>query len=53
MWQQLTYSLTRSTTPLLLRGVQHLFTLFTVINYKSKTFYEQFILKKLEFGKLL
>jgi hypothetical protein len=52
MWSQLTYSLCRSTPHLLFKAIQSLFCVFTTISYLNKNFYEQFILKKLDFEKI-
>ena len=53
MWSQLTYCLCRATPSLLFKATQHLFCVFTTISYLNKNFYEQFILKKLDFEKII
>lgn len=53
MWQQLIYCLCRARPTLLFKATQNLFCIFTVISYLNKNFYEQFILKKLDFQKLV
>lgn len=53
MWSQLTYSLCRASTPLIFKATQNLFCVFTTINFLNKSFYEQFILKKLDFEKII
>ena len=52
MWSQLAYSLCRSTPQLMFKAIQSLFCVFTAISYLNKNFYEQFILKKLDFEKI-
>lgn len=37
----------------MLKATQSLFCVFTAISYLSKSFYEQFVLKKLDFEKIL
>jgi len=53
MWSQLTYSLCRASTPLLFKATQNLFCVFTTISFLNKSFHEQFILKKLDFEKII
>lgn len=49
----MTYSLCRSTPALLFKATSSLLCVFTTISYLNKNFYEQFILKKLDFEKIL
>ena len=53
MWTQLTYSLCRASTPLMFKATQSLFCVFTTISFLNKSFYEQFVLKRLDFEKIL
>lgn len=53
MWCQLIYCLCRARPVLLIKATQNLFCIFTTISYLNKNFYEQFILKKLDFSKLI
>ena len=53
MWSQVTYSLCRARPAFLLQATQSLLCVFTTISYLNKNFYEQFILKKLDFEKII
>lgn len=52
MWVQLTYALARATTNTMVKTVESLINLFQIVCFLSKTFHEQFLLKKLDFTKL-
>jgi hypothetical protein len=52
MWAQLTYALARSTTNCMVKTIESLINLFQIVCYLAKSFYEQFLLKKLDFSKL-
>ena len=52
MWGKLLYSMCRCPTPKMLKLMNSLFSMLTAFQYFNKTFYEQFILKKLEMEPL-
>ena len=52
MWGKLMYSLCRCPTAKMIKLINSLFSVLTAVQFFNKTFYEQFILKKLEFEPL-
>lgn len=52
MWGKLLYSMCRCPTAKMLKLINSLFSMLTAFQYFNKTFYEQFILKKLEMEPL-
>ena len=52
MWGKLLYSMCRCPTAKMLKLMNSLFSMLTAFQYFNKTFYEQFILKKLELEPL-
>jgi hypothetical protein len=52
MWGKLLYSMCRCPTAKMLKLMNSLFSMLTAFQYFNKTFYEQFILKKLEMEPL-
>ena len=53
MWEKLCYSLSRSETSDMLAIVQYIFCTLTAFQVLQKPFYDSFILRKLDFGKLM
>ena len=53
MWEKLCYSLTRSETSEMLTIVQYIFCTLTAFQILHKSNYDSFILRKLDFGKLI
>jgi hypothetical protein len=52
MWGKLLYSLCRCPTPKMIKLLNSLFSVLTAFQFLNKPFYEQFMLKKLEFEPL-
>lgn len=52
MWEKLCYSLTRSETSEMLAIVQYIFCTLTAFQILNKSYYDSFILRKLDFDKL-
>ena len=52
MWSKLMYSVCRCPTSKLFKLLNSLFSIMTAFQYLNKSYYEQFILKKLEFEPL-
>lgn len=53
MWEKLCYSLSRSETSEMLSIVQYIFCTLTAFQILHKTYYDSFILKRLDFDKLI
>jgi len=53
MFDKMSYSLCRCETPDFLRLVNHIFSILTACRYLAKSFYESFVLKKLEFEPII
>ncbi|CDW73908.1 UNKNOWN [Stylonychia lemnae] len=53
MWDKLSYSLCYSESRTMFRVVNHLFSILTAFQSLQKQYYDQYMLKKLEFEKIL
>ena len=53
MWNKLMYSMCRCPTSKMIKMINYLFSVLTAFQFMNKQFYEQFILKKLEFEPLM
>ena len=53
MWEKLCYSLSRSETSEMLSIVQYIFCTLTAFQILNKSYFDSFVLKRLDFDKLI